>query len=380
MSHNTSNPQPPMGKAYYYTGAFFVALALVLFMAVATIETLYGVLGNTYTIGFGVFSVLAFAGSFVLTHRAISAGKTEKAAYYITGVLRFVTSTVMLGYAFTKLSNGHMYASYAALDTKLNDLSDFDTVWSFYGRYSSLQAFLGIMELIPAIMLLFRRTTFIGAVLLLPVTANVLLLNIYFSIGFFTLPVIALVMVFCLYILYSYKEHLWRLLQWVGVAGPSVSGGNGMRILRVLRFLPVAFFLLVMVLKTLRRHHNTPRPTGAYELTGLYINGQSVPQDSLPIHAYRKIYFEKRSIQSSVVNSEGNQGAGIHFSGKDSVTIAYRHGALDMVVQEEKEGAFSGRYHQPDKGELVLTGILNNANVEIHYRKIPLREFIYWWE
>ena len=380
MSHNTSNPQPPMGKAYYYTGAFFVALALVLFMAVATMETLYGVLGNTYTIVFGIFAVFAFTGSFALTHRAIRAGKKQQTAYYITGILRFVTSTVMLGYAFTKLNNGHMYASYAALDTRLNDLSDFDTVWSFYGRYSSLQALLGAMELIPAIMLLFRRTTFIGTVLMLPVAANVLLLNAYFSIGFFTLPVIALVVVFCLYILYSYKEQVGRLLQWVSTAGPSVAGGRWLRFLKRLRFLPIGFFLLVMVLKTVRRHQSSPRPTGAYELTDIYIDGRKVAHDSLPVDAYRKIYFEKRAIQSSVVNGEGSQGAGIHFSGRDSVKIAYRHGALDMVVQEETVGAFTGRYMQPTHDELVLAGQLNGKNTEVHYKRIPLREFNYWWE
>jgi hypothetical protein len=59
----------------------------------------------------------------------------------------------------------------------LENLPGTALTWSFLGYSPWLQILLGYLELIPALLLLFTRTRFLGTVLMLPMTLNVFLIN-----------------------------------------------------------------------------------------------------------------------------------------------------------------------------------------------------------
>jgi hypothetical protein len=366
---------------YYYLGAFLVAFALLLFALIFTFELLYGRNEKLYKVVMCVFTLLVFTSVFYYTRKALYRYQHKRVEYFVIGILRFVTSSVMLGYSFTKLSNGHMYASYAALDTRLTDLNDFETVWSFYGRYSSLQILLGLAELVPALLLLFRRTTFIGAVMMWPVVANVVLLNTYFEIGGLTLPVSMLILVFTTYILYSHAAGILYFLNRMAVedTGPVPIKPFLRKTMDVVKFVPLALLLAVGILRLIKPHHTLPLK-GAYELSEVKINNRLFPHDSLPPDIYRKIYFEKRRLQSAVINAEGFVRAYVEFLPGDSLNIAYRRGPLDGFVIPDSVGRFSGVYVSPSTDDLLLKGKQSSLNIEAKYRRLPLREFNYWWE
>src|SRR5688572_26141774 len=107
-------------------------------------ELIYGHAPALYLPAFWRLPWLTSVLSFVLVSRDLKRGRALKVESTILSILRFVLSTVMLGYAFTKLRNGHMYLSYFSLDNRLNDLSEFDSVWAFYGRFSAFQVFIGL--------------------------------------------------------------------------------------------------------------------------------------------------------------------------------------------------------------------------------------------
>jgi hypothetical protein len=380
---NTTDPLTEKSKShfYYYLGAFLVAFAVMLFALIFTFEILYGRNEKVYKIIMCALAAVVFASVFYFTWKALRTYHQRRLEYLIIGILRFVTSSVMLGYAFTKLSNGHMYASYAALDTRLTDLSDFETVWSFYGRYSSLQFLLGIAEMVPALLLLFRRTTFIGAIMMWPVVANVVLLNTYFEIGGLTLPVSMLILVFTTYILYSHSSGILYFLSKISIedSGPAPIKPVFRRAMDVLKFAPLCLLLVVGVIRIIRPHQALP-VKGAYELSEALINERTVPADSLPTDLYRKIYFEKRRLQSAVVNGDGFVRAVINFLPGDSLTIAYRRGPIDGFVIPDSAGKFSGVYTNKSTDELMLKGKQGSFTVKAKYRRLPLREFNYWWE
>ncbi len=374
--------QHTQGKLYYYTGTLLVAFALVLLVTISTVELLYGhapVLYNSFII---LFSAACFGGSFLITRHMLKKQKQAQLNYYLVAILRFVTSTVMLFYSFTKLYNGHMYQSYYALDSRLNDLNDFDTVWSFYGRYSSFQTLIGLLELLPSLLLLFRRTAFIGAVIMLPVVANVVVLNIFYKIGGFTLPVSFLVMVFSSYILYSYKDLVLEFFKRLKTESrrPVTLRPFTKRLFTVIKIFPIGMLVLLILLKGLVNKGQRSTLKGAYELVEFKNNQQPVSLDSLPADAYRKIYFEKRRIQNSVSTNDGPQGASIVFHKKDSLKITFRRGPLDMYVAEDTTGAFKGTYRIVNDSMLVLKGRQRAMLIEARYKKLPLREFDYWWE
>jgi hypothetical protein len=367
-------------KAYYYLGALLVSIALIILVSFLTFETLYGQLGQVYVIGLVVFSLLVFAASFLITYRNLKRGEQARMETRTLSILRFVLSTVMLGYAFTKLHNGHMYQSYFSLDNRMNDLNDFDTVWSFYGRFSALQTLIGLLELLPSVLLLFRRTTFLGAVLMFPVISNVVILNIFYEIGGLTLPLSFLLTVFDIYILFSYKVPILEFLRKVShPPAEQTERSAGRKVLGILKFLPLVFLGTLTLIKTIRPKQEQAIH-GAYQLVELKQNEHLIHNDSLPVDAFKKIYFEKRHIQNSLITKNGTQGAKITFPTKDSITIAYRNGPLDVYVMEDTATMFKGHFELSHDTLLLISGIQNKQHITARYKKIPLREYAYWWE
>src|SRR5690349_11363952 len=131
--------QTKLSKSYLYCGTFLMALAIVLLLLILTAESFAGHPGKVYEYTMVAVSVMVFIVVFINTVSKIKKEKSISLNNFILSCLRFVISTVMLGYAFTKLHHGHMYLSYSSLDSKLNDLSEFEMVWAFYGRFSAFQ-------------------------------------------------------------------------------------------------------------------------------------------------------------------------------------------------------------------------------------------------
>lgn len=368
-------------KAYYYLGSFFVSVAIFILISFLTFETLYGLMPGFYVAAIALLGAVILISFFIFSYRRLKKGLHAQLEDRILSILRFVLSTVMLGYSYTKLHHGHMYLSYFALDNRLNDHSDFDIVWSFYGRYSAFQTLIGLLELVPAVLLLLRRTAFLGAVLMLPVIANVMILNIFYKIGGLTLPLSFLLTLFDLYLLYSHKDAILEFFRKVNDRNSKLPSEPSptRKALSALRFLPLIFVTSVVLLKLISKGH--PQPIrGAYELVEFKENGQLIPPDSLPLDAYKKIYFEKRHIQNSLVTKTGFQGAQIAFPAKDSITVAYRNGPLDVYVRPDTLTMFKGHFELSHDTVLLLKGTQNKQYISAMYKKIPLKEYAYWWE
>jgi len=98
--------------------------------------------------------------------------------------VRVLVGTIMLGYGFAKIfpdgqfvrpSTGDLLKTYA-------ESSPMNLLWTFMGSSTPYKMFAGFMEAIPGALLLFRRTTWAGALLLLGVMGNVVLLNLCYDV------------------------------------------------------------------------------------------------------------------------------------------------------------------------------------------------------
>jgi hypothetical protein len=98
-------------------------------------------------------------------------------------LLRYSIALGLAGYAFAKLVPLQFPPLPAsALETKLGELTPMGLLWSFmqYSRPYSL--FGGIMELVVVLLLCFRRTATLGALVCLAVMTNVALLNLAYGV------------------------------------------------------------------------------------------------------------------------------------------------------------------------------------------------------
>jgi hypothetical protein len=96
--------------------------------------------------------------------------------------IRYFLAVILMGYGASKVFTSQFPHLMANMDARLVELTPMRVAWAFFGYSRSYQIFLGWAEVIPAVLLLFRRTTLLGALLLFTVLFNVFLLNIFFDV------------------------------------------------------------------------------------------------------------------------------------------------------------------------------------------------------
>lgn len=137
---------------------------------------------------------------------------------FLLTVLRFYLASIILSYGFAKVFASQFPHLMANMDARLIELSPMRMAWAFFGYSKGYQMFLGWGEVVPAVLLLFRRTTLIGSILMFTVMLNVFLVNIFFDVcvklnsGLYT--------VLALYILLQETRRLWTFFFTNRITGP----------------------------------------------------------------------------------------------------------------------------------------------------------------
>lgn len=104
----------------------------------------------------------------------------SKAPSKVVLVIRLLMAVVFALYGCVKLAGGQYY--YGDWDDLSKSTVDGTSlVWLFYGYSPFYGRVTGLFELVPALMLLFRRTTFIGACALFAVGLNITLMDFAFD-------------------------------------------------------------------------------------------------------------------------------------------------------------------------------------------------------
>jgi hypothetical protein len=107
----------------------------------------------------------------------------EKLYYWLTVVVRFYVGITMMAYGAVKVIKlqfpspglGRLLEAYG-------DSSPMGLAWTFMGYSKGYNYFTGLAELSCGILLLFRRTTMLGAVIALTVSANIMAINYCFDV------------------------------------------------------------------------------------------------------------------------------------------------------------------------------------------------------
>lgn len=221
--------------------------------------------------------------------------------YLIVGVQRYILAILMIFYGIDKLLGNFFDYQLFALDAKLIELSEFQLAWFFYGKNQWQELLAGIMEFVPGLFLLCRKTYYIAALILLPVTAQVFLLNLFFKIGGITFPAATILLACNVYILYSQKEKIilfFKSLNFKLLSQPLK--GNTKAVVTVCKGMGccLAFFIIVMKIKPVLFPSSYQKTyqnfVGVYRLEKMEKNGMKyspVAEDSL---FYKDLYIEKQ--------------------------------------------------------------------------------------
>ncbi|KAA9339567.1 hypothetical protein F0P96_02845 [Hymenobacter busanensis] len=100
----------------------------------------------------------------------------------VLDVVALFLSLTLLKYGFVKVLGTQFPRLWANLDTPPAELTPMRVAWQFFGYSAAYQQFLGWGEVLPGVLLLFRRTRTLGAFIAAVVMLNVFLVNIFFDV------------------------------------------------------------------------------------------------------------------------------------------------------------------------------------------------------
>lgn len=145
--------------------------------------------------------------------------KKEKTIDFGILALRWYLVFYMINYGWGKLTlNQFGVHDTSILEQPIKDIDSFYVAWHLFERSKFFNIATGILEIIGGILLIFNRTALIGALFVLSILSQILIIDIAFTTGVqgYALPIRICGMILADFlILYYYKEKIiiaWKSL------------------------------------------------------------------------------------------------------------------------------------------------------------------------
>lgn len=355
----------------------------------ANYTTRFGAGPVTYA-DWGILLLIAIAGAIVWTYADRQRARTYDAAFYwLRVILRYRLALALLAYGFLKLFTLQApYPSLSSLNTPYGDFNRWKLFSLSLGIVPSYELFLGGVEIVLALGLLFRKTASISAFIFLIFCGNIFVSNLAYEGGD---QVYSLLLITYGFVILSFDlQRISRLLilqQPTAAATfkPVFEGvrKNGRWILKTAFLL---FFVVVYGVKTGAGAKNDPYQypatkglpaiSGLYNVATFVINGDTLAYSLTDSLRWRNVVFEEWNTISILTNRQApvdnnNQ----HLVKRDNAERLYeiegtsgRHYysyAADtaqhlLTLQNRYPGlqaeTWSLHYSRPDKNRVILAG------------------------
>nr|MCU0396253.1 hypothetical protein [Chitinophagaceae bacterium] len=102
---------------------------------------------------------------------------------WLHAIIRYWLAFEIATYGWAKILRTQFQGNYMTEDMTLANSSGFSLTWYYFGYSYILACIIGAVQITGSAMLLFRRTTLLGTILLLPVMLNIVLINLFYDIA-----------------------------------------------------------------------------------------------------------------------------------------------------------------------------------------------------
>jgi hypothetical protein len=153
---------------------------------------------------------------------------------------------------------------YLIYDEKLGNLSGEWLTWHYFGFSYTFGLIVAVAQVGGSILLLFRKTRLLGAILLLPVLLNILFINIFYGLNAgATLQSVVL----SLGLIYLFSLDFKRILAFLFDAKDGLKNSNlwGRGVQNLIRFITI-FIPFLMVFSTYYFEIKPDKTSGIYEV------------------------------------------------------------------------------------------------------------------
>jgi hypothetical protein len=376
----------PLSRKEQIAGTIVTFLAILL-LSIYTIFSLIGLESEEqFLLQFGASFIVVGFFCFFVSRKYRKENKLAEIDYLNIGTQRYILGIFMIFYGVPKLFGNFFDYQLFALDSKLTDVSEFELAWYYFGKNRWQELFAGIMEFVPGLLLLHRRTYYVASLILLPVTAQVFILNLFFKIGGVTFPAATILLACNIYIIYSQREkivHFFRSLTFPAHHGLSPKTRT---VVKFLKFVGIALAILVIFGNVKRTFFKSDYTRKYEKLVGIYtlenMKKNNVVYSPADDSAYYKdLYIEKQSRWNVLRRFNNKTDAFILAinTKNDSIKIYInKGGAGDGPTILDSSTALKGVYHL-NNNILNISGIQQNDTLQLAYKKQKLRPKQWFW-
>lgn len=294
--------------------------------------------------------------------------------YY--AIARYALAAIMLRYSVMKVY-GMQFATvlpFSSWGQSLEHLSGYQLTWAFLGHSYWFQVFMGLFEFIPACLLLFRRTAFAGAILMLPMTVGVLMVN-YFMDLWSNTKQFSVVLLALNLLVFAFERK--RIAAIISIIVGKVKY-KYLILEIVIALLLIGSAVYKKAIKTTYHRDVTNVLTGDWFYKKSYefnLVSERINDSLLPHHSVRA-YFDPYS-QYSELNDSVNNGDGYKHYEIDEKRKTLYITELPFMKRSTRENPYyyhlGGGYTYELQGDsLLLQQAINDSTV--HYRVFKRRE------
>lgn len=128
--------------------------------------------------------------------------------------LRYSCAFLLYMYGASKLAHLQFHLGPELPHRPLGSLNGYELTWYYYGYSRAYACILGLTQILGATLLLFRRTTLLGAAMMTPVMANILLINVFILVNDYGPEFMATFILTCMLVIVWHQSGSLISLFW----------------------------------------------------------------------------------------------------------------------------------------------------------------------
>lgn len=296
--------------------------------------------------------------------------------YWLTVAIRYYCAFNMIFYGFTKIYKLQFpFPGPGSLIQPFGTFSPMHLAWAFLGFSKGYNYFMGFAEVTTGILLLFRRTTRLGAILLLVVSANIMAVNYCFDVCVKVLS--SMLVLMALFLLLQDRRRLIDFFLRNKPTLPSnESRQSSLRVSRLLIALKFALILIVLIghyskVHTAESQYSDdriqPRENGLYNVKSFVRDKDTIAPLITDTSIWRRLVIQDRFARVYFMNDNSSLYAfHIDTSGKKA----------EMYLLTDTLHKLMFTYSYIGKDSLYLQGKFRDDSLAILLAKFDRSQFI----
>ena len=357
---------------------------------------------NTYTDWLVILGI-AIVGAVIWTYPDKHAKDYNKLYYWIRVIVRYRLAIGIIAYGFIKFFPLQSpYPSLSNLNTHYGEFSRWKLFSLSLGIVPNYESFLGLVEILAGSLLFFRKTSTIGALMVVVFTGNVFMSNLAYDGGETTYSLYLITLA-----LFLLTFDILRLFVLIGLERPVQP--NHFKIMRsqkgqsarlVLKTLFIFFFVFLYGYKTWSAYHHDvyqyPQTAGLKDADGLYdvsefkINSTALPYSATDTSRWKNVVFEKWAtlsigtnktikIDSAVTEEINDKDVDRSYEAAGSIGRQYYSYRIDtagrqLILQNKNHNYPNDKlvlhYTRPDNSKLILSGVEGRDTIYVVLNRI----------